>query len=141
MSNRMMYSMNISGNFEFFLTGWMVENTFLQNHVVLRKCLWSVKSTKCFWFLICIAYYSTKNHILLLKVLQNYRAGPGPYHVVIAESYITSTNVAAAFSAYFWIYQLQLHLVLGLSRYGENVYFNIDNFNFSHGYKSLCVFS
>ena len=38
----MMYSMTIFGNFDFFPTGWMVENTPFQNHV-LRK---SVKSTQ-----------------------------------------------------------------------------------------------
>ena len=39
----MMYSMTIFGNFDFFPTGWMVENTPFQNHALLRK---SVKSTQ-----------------------------------------------------------------------------------------------
>ena len=71
--------MTIFGNFDFFPTGWMVENTLFQNRTLLRKrrSLWSLP--KCFWFLICMAYYFTKNHIFLLNVLRNYRTGPGLY--------------------------------------------------------------
>ena len=47
--NRMMNSITIFGNFDFFPTDWMVENTPFQNQALLRKRLWSVKSTQAFF--------------------------------------------------------------------------------------------
>ena len=38
----------IEKHFHFFPTGWMVENKSFQNHALLRKRPWSVKSTQVF---------------------------------------------------------------------------------------------
>ena len=84
-----MYSMTIFENFEFFPTGWMVEKNALSNPRTPDKMPVTCEVyPSVFLFLICIADYFTKNNLLLLKVLQNYRTGPGLYHVVTVESYI-----------------------------------------------------